>query len=69
MKAIKHKILILLHQKTFDIDEQNLLIQAIKSLSRIRESSNILDFISENDPQHNLIKVRIYLLEQKGDYL
>jgi hypothetical protein len=29
----------------------------------------VLDFLSEKDPKHNFVKVRVYLLEQKGDYL
>jgi hypothetical protein len=47
------------------------LIQAIKSLARIKEGSLdvVLDFLSAKDPKHNFVKVRVYLLEQKGDYL
>ena len=71
INAIKHKILILIETNTYPLDDQNLLIQAIKSLARIKDGSLdvVLDFLSLKDPMHNFVKVRVYLLEQKGDYL
>lgn len=52
MNAIKHKILILIETKSYPVEDQNLLIQAIKSLGRIQEGSlgEVLDFLSEKDP-------------------
>jgi hypothetical protein len=65
INAIKHKILILIETNTYPVDDQRLLIQAIKSLARIKEGSLdvVLDFLSAKDPKHNFVKVRVYLLE------
>ena len=51
--------------------EEQRLIEALVSLeSRRKEGAeNLLSYVSEIDPRTNLLSLRIYLLEDQGDYL
>ena len=74
--AIKQAIKELVDKKNSDAayetkSEEQRLIEALVSIeSRKKEGTeNLLSYVSEIDPRTNLLSLRIYLLEDQGDYL